>query len=93
MDRAAAVSNKKAAAEFGVHPSQIGRWAKDRASIVEAPSKGRTTLHQGMTPKYSSIEEELVQWILDMKEMDEPVTTFDVMCKGLLWIETSEIRA
>ena len=85
LEHARSTNNIRATARlFKVQPSQIRRWRANMANIEVAAKENPKvqTLHKGRKPKNSTLEENVLNWVLETRAQDTCVTTTDIICKA-----------
>ena len=66
-------NNSEIARDYGISESMVRRWRRDQAKLFNGELKmsaKRTTLGR-FTPKYSELDQQMLEWFSDQREQGE----------------------
>ena len=82
---------RPAEAKFGIHRRNIGRWLKIRVDEVKQRKKRKKSNQPGQGRKLSypvELDEKLLQWLLELRDLQVPVSTEMLKQKAHLLISS-----
>lgn len=89
IDLSKATSIHQASEDTGVDRKRIREWISNENELKQCSNKTtRKTLHKGKTPESYAIENQLIEFIIRNRKMDNPVTSWELI-HHLLQLEPS----
>lgn len=66
--------NRKTAAHFGIDECMVRRWRKQMPHLTAVADKNKTTKQRNRRAKWPSLEKELHEWAVSMRDRGQQVT-------------------
>lgn len=87
IDFAKAIGRNKTSFKFNIAESTVTYWCKREEFYKKALNKSkRVTLHQGSKPKYTVIEEHLINFIEFNRKLLNPITSWSLVTEMIKYI-------